>query len=231
MSISPEIVSWCEQARTLLGAPKAMPDTFEQELAKLEPLLLSAIRTAPDQRHELMTAWQSAQDQLSRDPHAAQSQLNQLAATVQQVLRAPAQSDAQRFGIQGGIVAERAAVLKEKFKQMVAKAKDSTGAGIEGLTGVLEGLIVESAGLVAAINSSLQETLSLVQADLDAALALGDSEKVLSVVQTWRERIAVDQRFVELRKAGPMLGVDPRVDARFEDLFEQVTRDLAEQAA
>ena len=136
-------------------------------------------------------------------------------------------SDAERLGIPVGIVAERRAQLEALMRGHVASAKTQTEVGVARLEGALRSFIAEPVQLVAAINASLQDSLDQVQAQLNAALSEGASDRVLQTIQHWRASLTGDKRFVELRKAAPMLGIDPAVDARFEELFERVTGDLA----
>lgn len=198
----------------------------------LDPRLQHALRAAPDRRTALLGVWEYAVGQAKAGAFEKGLQaLRRIAGTIDAILAAPARSAAEAHGIRAGLVAERRAELEQKIGGHVVAAKSGAAAGVLRMRGGLDGLITDPGGLVAAINASLASTLDEVQAALHGALAGGDAAAVTATIAAWRSRLASDRRFVELRRAAPMLGIDPAVDARFEELFERVTRDLAEATA
>lgn len=148
------------------SAADPQEEGFDKLRKKLEPLLLVAQKTAPDKATPLGNVWNFADAKATAGLFAeANKALVGLAEAIKNILAAPPNTDAQRFGIRAGLVAE----MVNKFE----KARLSWDVGIRGamseMKKVRDGLRDEDPELAAALADVIQG----YRDELDALLAAG----------------------------------------------------------
>jgi hypothetical protein len=209
------------QADSVQGASPAA------RLAALEPKYQAALRAVPAERSGLVAAWESAAERAGGpDVRAAGAAIDRLAAQIEELLVRPAASDADKFGIRSGIVAERQAELEAYFSSQIAAAKSETGGEIGKLTRALGAFIEEPEALVAAVRREISGLLDQLQEELDESLEKGREEDVGEILAVWHERIETAPVATALRQVCSDLGVTVAVDTVIGAMADDIMRKL-----
>jgi hypothetical protein len=160
-----------------------------------------------------------------RERGGRRRRIARLEARIADLLAAPAASDAEKFGIRSGIVAERRAELEAYFARQIADAKAEAAGEIGKLTRAMEPFIEDPKALVAAVRNEIARLLGDLQADVDKSLAAGNEDDVGDIVGAWYERVEADPVVAALRETCGEL----EIDVSFDRIVETLTMDAIKQ--
>jgi hypothetical protein len=217
-------------------SPDPQKAQFETLRNKLEPLLLAAIKAAPDKANAFNNVWNYADGQAEAGKfETANKALVGLADALKKTLAAPAKSDAEKFGIKEGLVAERRKELETYFARQISAARMASSVSLDRVAGAIIEQVPEEEEEEEEIGELLQEAVDELYdsafADLSAALRAESPEKITALVQSWRKRVDGDALMKHLRTSKSALGVDASVDTDFARLFTAFEEKVKELAA
>lgn len=209
---------------------------FDALKARLEPELLKAQKANPDAATSLGNTWNYAVEQADEgNDDKATAAFQRLEKAIAEALAGAPKTDAEKFGIAEGLVAERRKQLEKFFAARLATAEAST----EGAVSSVEKAISETVPdedpkfLAAAVQSALDEKYEEVLAALEKPLASKDStpEEITALVEKLRAELAGDELLEALARAKSELGVEADVKADFDSLLDDVLDKVNDKAA
>jgi hypothetical protein len=222
----------------LMGLVKTLKDISSQQMAppsdgstdlteriqRLEPQLLQAVKLNPEKGTALMNLWNFINDKVSTgDAASATKALERLEPALQESLKSAPSSDAERFGIREGLVADRIKELEAYFQQRFEEAKARTVQEVDKLETPIDEYIENAKELVDAINSDLRALYDSVAKRLMSVLKQGTKEEVAEEVESCRVELAGNKLLQEVAGASGSLNIQTEVMEQFADLFLDVT--------
>lgn len=215
------------------AGPSAEEAEFNRRWEALSPRLQEAKRANPERSSALDYNYQSALELAQGgDFDRAGQTLDRLEKQIEDALSSAPRTDTERHGIREGLVAERVAALEKYFRARIEEAKAAT----RGEMGQVERAVAQEegdpnpAGLTEDISAALDELYDDVHEALSDALASASTEQILGAVDEWRKKVAADPLVRHMQKAKTELGCDPAILDKFEDLFQDVTDRVNQEA-
>jgi len=197
----------------------------------LEPQLLEAQRADPDRAAKIGTLWAYAVKQAEANQYAnAHKALDGLTNAIQEILseqQATPRTDAEKLGIQAGLVAERVGQLENYFVKQLAALRTKGLGDIDRLGGAMQTLIPEDAdSFHEAIVDRLEALFDEIREDLLQTVQTGLSAEILAAIARWRAEVAQDELIQHLTKSKQALQVETTIAQRFEELFQEATAEV-----
>jgi hypothetical protein len=223
--------AWVRRVLGAKGSGARGRDSVSQRREALESRYLDALKADPSQRSALTAAWELAgeQTQSGKEDEAAAT-LERLSGTVDAVLKRPLQSEAGRFGIEPGLVAERRKQIEALIQKRVSEAETHSVAEIGKLEPALEEVIQEPEVLLSAIDAEMGKLLNQVAADLTAAAKTDGRDGLTKRVAEWRANLANDPRLEAYSELSAAFGLGDGLGAELDSMFSDVLALAAEAA-
>jgi hypothetical protein len=212
-----------------ISSPQTAPPSdgstdLTERLQRLEPQLLQAVKLNPEKGTSFMNLWNFINDKVSTgDTASALKALERLEPALLEALKSAPSSDAERYGIREGIVAERVRELEAYFQQRIDEAKAQSGKEVSQLEAPIDEFIENSKQLVDALNSDLHALYDAFAKRLMSVLKQGTREEIADEIQSCGLELASNRLLQELATTKVELGVDTRIMDQFADLFADVT--------
>lgn len=210
------------------GQPDARQQ-FETRRATLEPDLLAAQRAAPDRSAKLGAVWGYANDQAAASNFAnALKALDRLEPAVREILAASPRTDAEKFGIQSGIVQERVRELEPFFRQRIAEISSVAVADVRDLVEALEAETDDDAAdLEEGLQDYLDDLLVELEETLVESLQAGTRDAVELAIQSCQQSVTDDPLLKKLAETPQLFQVEVGVDQRLAQLFQDARNAIA----
>jgi hypothetical protein len=143
---------------------------------------------------------------------------------VEDALANAPKTDEERFGIREGLVAEQKAKLEQFFRDRVQAAKAETDLEVGRLEDAIEDQAPEQQAddLADSIRSALNDLYDETRDGLLETLKSSTIADVTKAVEKHRAAVAADPLVQLMSSAKDSLGVDARVQDRFDQLFDDV---------
>jgi hypothetical protein len=212
----------------VLGIDTSAAAPAKPALASMEAKLNAAIHAAPSERTSLMAAWEAASEQAAAGNQAAADKiLANLAPRLDAALAKPASSDAAKFGVAEGLVAERRAELEKYFQQRIGTAKSKSASELAKLIPALAEVIEDPDALVAALRAQIAALFDQLQAELGKSVKAGSQDDIAEIISAWNDRLDTDARITALRESW----ADLEVTSDFEHVLASLVDDIVSELA
>lgn len=203
---------------------------FSEQRAALEPRLRQAQQADDAKATKLEAVWNYAdkQAEANRFENAIVA-LQNLEQAVSGILSQPSSPAAET----ADIAADHRQELETYFRTRIRQAAAATSQSVaEVQSAIAEALPqVNSTGLENQINWALGIVMQDVEATLTAAVAAESRDNIEAAVTTLRKRVAGNDLVRHFQTAKRDLGVDPQLDKKFDQFFDDVLNKLKANTA
>lgn len=227
------ILGFAAELKTLLAQPPTSQTSTSQPPGstdleaqyaslrqELEPRLLEAQKLDREKATKLGAVWDYAGQQASSGNFRnALNALEKLRTAITDVIKTAPSTDAERYSIPTGIVAERKRVLEDFFSKQLEQARTDAEMKMKEFEPTFAEVINESQDLLDAINEDLRALYDDFQLKLSEALSKGSYDDVARTIETCREQIASNELLTALSEAKSDLEVDIAVTPQFDQLL------------
>lgn len=213
--------------------PMALENAYKALYERLEGKLVEAVKANPDKANALNNLWNYANDQAEAKNFAsANTALEKLEAAIDKAIAEAPKTDAAKFGIREGIVAEKIDILEKYFMERFNQAKANSQAQIESVEKAIAAQVPDedAADLASAIQLEVDNLYEQAREELTISVAKENPEKVLAKIDAWRKNVESDDLVKHLQNSKKDLGSDANVLDDFNQLFNEVADKVAEVA-
>lgn len=206
---------------------------WEARRLAVEPNLLSAQRIAPDRAAKLGAVWDYADKQAAAGNFTnANTALDRLEAALQEILAAAPRTEAERHGIDAGIVARRVRELEPLIQQRIAEIAAATSVDVRELGDAIEAETDEDEGdsedIEQGIQWYLQDMLNEVRDNLLKSLQGGDKKTVEAAIQACQQMVTDDPLMQQLAVTRETFQVEVDVEQQLSRLFQDAQNTVAQ---
>jgi len=204
---------------------------FGKERAALEPRMTEAMRADPVQSSALSASWATIeQHEAAGELDRARAVAARLQEKVDRILASAAPTQAERFGIAPGLVAQRRAELEALLRRNIETASALTADAVGGFAAELDQVIEQPEVLVAAMEQYVAALFARIDKDLNAAAQQNDIRVLRQRVAAWQSTVAADAGLAAIRGAAGAFNLDDPGDT-IGAMLDEVLADIESSAA